>query len=191
MPGVGLTFDPGLVAEIIFALRARDGRWRAHCPCCSSRWTGCTLTVTAHSDVGRLQAMGGVEGAIGKHCEAVFAALPQRAQDRPGAGFPAAGGGRRGERGAHPPPRALDSVTADPDARLLVEALVEARLLQTGRDGSGAYLEIAHEALFRSWARLSDWIAGVRGDLHLLREMRRAARTWDELGRRRDYNYIW
>ncbi len=84
----------------------------------------------------------------------------------------------------------LESVTADPDARLLVEALVEARLLQTGRDGSDAYLEIAHEALFRSWTRLADWIAGVRGDLHLLRELRKAARTWDEHERSRDYLWL-
>jgi len=64
-----------------------------------------------------------------------------------------------------------------------VAALVENRLLQTGREGDDTYLEIAHEALFRSWQRLVDWLEDIHDSLRLIRRTEREAQIWDERGR--------
>ena len=50
----------------------------------------------------------------------------------------------------------------------------------TGRDpGSGQNtVEVAHEALIRNWPRLREWLNQDRDDLHLRREIERAAAAW-------------
>ena len=40
----------------------------------------------------------------------------------------------------------------------VLERFVTARLLISGGDEKGRTLEVAHEALFRAWARLADWL---------------------------------
>lgn len=180
LPDVGLTFDPGLVAEIIFALRGRDKALAGALPLLQftlerlfEERDGNRLTWDAYT------AMGSVEGAIGTHSEAVFSGLPDAAQEKLGEVFlPLV---NIDEDSGEPTRRRapLESVTRDPDAKTLVDALTTNRLLQTGREGDDAYLEIAHEALFRSWSRLVKWIAGTREDLILLRQVRAAAAEWD------------
>jgi len=44
-------------------------------------------------------------------------------------------------------------------------------------------VEVAHEAVFRSWERLTTWIAEAQEDLILLRQVRAAADEWDRKGR--------
>ena len=183
LPDVGLTFDDGLVAEIIFALRERDKALAGALPLLQF-----TLErLFAEREDTRLkfatyEAMGGVQGAIGTHCEAVFSRLPQPVQDKLGQVFlPLVS--MNEETGAPTRRRAaLEAATADPDARVLVDALVRNRLLQTGQEGDDAYLEIAHESLFRSWERLKNWIMEVQEDLILLRQVRNAAAEWAEKG---------
>lgn len=91
-------------------------------------------------------------------------------------------------------------------------ALADARLVTTGTDehrgrdrsdntgqdqagcggrGSGqtagpapvTKVELAHEALIRSWPRLRTWIEASRDDLRARRRIRDAARAWDDQGR--------
>lgn len=84
----------------------------------------------------------------------------------------------------------LADVVADPNAKTLVDAFVDNGLLQRGRDGERRYLEVTHEALLRSWDTLVKWIAGVRGDLHTLRELRKAAALWETNNRSRDFLWL-
>ena len=44
-------------------------------------------------------------------------------------------------------------------------------------------LELAHEALISSWARLNDWIATSREGLRIQRALTEAAQEWERLGR--------
>lgn len=191
LPTAGLHFDTGLVAEIIFALRGRDQALAGALPLLQftlerlfEERAGNRLTQTAYDD------MGGVDGAIGSHSEAVFAKLPESSQAMLGQVFlPLV---NIDEASGEPTRRRVDvqALKPDPDADALIKALIDNRLLQTGSEGESIYLEIAHEALFRSWERLKNWIDSVRGDLHLLREMRKAAQTWEESGRSRDFLWL-
>jgi very-short-patch-repair endonuclease len=201
LPDVGLTFDDGLVAEIIFALRDRKGVLAGALPLLEFTLTrlfaqrdGPRLTFAAYRE------MGGVDGAIGTHSEAVFQSLPEAAQAKLGQVFlPLV---NIDETTGEPTRRraSLAALTADASAKAFVQAFVKARLLQTGHDETSplpasvsehsgempevrAYLEVAHEALFRSWERLADWIAKTQEDLILLRQVRSAAHDWHAKGR--------
>ena len=46
-------------------------------------------------------------------------------------------------------------------------------------DGEGATVEVAHEALFREWSRLRDWLEPERARLEALRGLKLAALSWD------------
>lgn len=61
----------------------------------------------------------------------------------------------------------------------VVEAFVEARLMFVAE----GIIEIAHEAMFRTWARLAGWIETARTDLQLRRRASEAAAVWDVGGR--------
>ncbi|MGI9334011.1 MAG: protein kinase domain-containing protein [Gammaproteobacteria bacterium] len=76
----------------------------------------------------------------------------------------------------------------DPDPQVMqrvVQSLTEARLL-TVDDTS---VQIAHEALLRTWPRLRDWIEGSRDDLRMRQRISRAAGEWDTQGRDPDLLY--
>ena len=67
-----------------------------------------------------------------------------------------------------------------PDAALsLLQHFVDARLLVAGRDAAGREtLEVAHEALLRTWPRLVGWLEEDRDRLRLREIFRRAAAAW-------------
>ncbi|MCC6566709.1 MAG: TIR domain-containing protein, partial [Chloroflexi bacterium] len=190
LPSAGLTFDLGLTAEIVFALRSRGTAMAGALPLLEF-----TLDrLFAEREVRRLtlaayERMGGVEGAIGTHCEAVFSALLETAQSALGRVFlPLV---HIDENTGEPTRKraSLADVTKDADAATLVEALVKNRLLQTGSDDGSPVVEITHEALFRHWQRLVDWIAVARKDIALLNELTRDAARWEASGRNRDH--VW
>jgi len=69
----------------------------------------------------------------------------------------------------------------------LLRRLVDARLLITDRDPEGREtIEVAHEALLRTWLQLSDWLIEDRDKLRLLESLQRSAEEWDQGGRRDD-----
>jgi conflict system STAND superfamily ATPase len=137
-----------------------------------------TLTYAAY------EAIGGVEGALARRAEAVFAALPPAVQ----ASLPHA-------------LRALVRVGSDdqetfnrryaplssfpsPEGRALVGAFVDARLFVADRAEDGAaVVSIAHEALLRSWPRLRAWIEDDRELLRVRGRVAAAAARWAEAER--------
>ncbi|MDP8961330.1 MAG: serine/threonine protein kinase [Actinomycetota bacterium] len=74
---------------------------------------------------------------------------------------------------------------AEPDVLTVVEALVEARLLTADRKT----VELAHEAIIRTWPRLRGWIEESRDDLRIRQRIGRAAAEWDGQGRHPDLLY--
>ena len=66
-----------------------------------------------------------------------------------------------------------------------VDALVDARLVVRGEDT----VEIVHEVVFRAWPLLAGWLEAARADLVLERDLRIAARVWDDEGRTDDTVY--
>ena len=179
----GLTFEDGLVADIVFALRGQDKALAGALPLLQftlvrlyEERDGSKLTRDAY------ERIGGVSGAIGTHSEAVFTSLPEAAQDTLGQVFlPLV---NIDEETGEPTRRSapLADVVADPNAKMLVDAFVDNGLLQRGRDGSRRYLEVTHEALLRSWDTLVTWIAGTRDSLRVLRQFERDAIHWHGRG---------
>ena len=135
------------------------------------------------------EALGCVHGAIGKRSESVFAVLGEEEQ----AALPRVFRElvEVDERGTATRQRApLARVVAMPAARRLTDALTEARLFVHSRGENGEpVVEVAHEALFRSWPRLAEWIHEASDDLRLLRQVRTAAVEWDRSGRRD--HFLW
>jgi WD40 repeat protein len=67
-----------------------------------------------------------------------------------------------------------------PEARPLIELLVEQRLVTTdvAKDDGEITIEPAHEALLRQWGLLCDWLNEDREDLAALEGVKRASRDW-------------
>ena len=127
-------------------------------------------------------AFGGVQGAIGQHADQTFRQLPEEVRGQLGGVF------RElievDENGTASRRRVtLDEVAKSEDAEKLLAALIDARLLVTDQTASGTpAVEVAHEALFRSWPRLRDWIDGIADDLRLRREIAKQAVYWEGEG---------
>jgi len=135
------------------------------------------------------QAVGGVQGAIGDRAEAAFGRLAAGAQATFAIVFrDLVEVDERGE-----PTRrraALNALTSDADARALIERLTDERLLVTNRTEVGAVVEVAHEALLRSWDRLRLWIAEQTSNLQLRRRLEGEARAWAAAGAARQSDFV-
>lgn len=135
------------------------------------------------------EALGGVRGAIGRRAVSVFAQLPIDAQSALPRIFQKLVA--VDHRGVATRERAeLEQVSESEASRGLIDAFTSARLLVQSRGERGAVVEVAHEALFRDWQRLAEWIDQTRHDLYLLGQMRRAAALWKERGRSRDFLWL-
>jgi formylglycine-generating enzyme required for sulfatase activity len=69
------------------------------------------------------------------------------------------------------------------DQQPLLQQFDRWRLVVRRGDGEAATVEVAHEALFRAWARLKEWLDGERARLETLRLLEAASATWDRHGR--------
>lgn len=149
-----------------------------------------TASDPKHLTMSDYASLGGVQGAIGRQGEEIFDNLPDSSQ-----------------RMLVPLFRQLVSVNEDGEpTRLranwadlhsvnkpmasLVDALIGSRLLIATTDSAGhPMLEVAHEAVFRCWPTLANWIDASRDDLRTVREAERACREWLRLGR--PVSHLW
>jgi formylglycine-generating enzyme required for sulfatase activity len=135
------------------------------------------LTQTAYDD------LGGVQGAIGERAETVFKGLPgdEASKDRALQYIfqelvDVDDDGNTTRRRIHYNPEQ----ESEP-VRQMVTALINARLLTSGKDG---VLEVAHEALLREWQRLKNWIAREQDMLRLRRNILLDAQEWTRRGKK-------
>jgi hypothetical protein len=176
----GLTFDADLPELLLVDTRREPGGLPLLAFALAELYAqrdGDRLTHAAYA------AIGGVRGAVGRLAERHIERLPGPVRDELGSVFrrlvelDEVGGPVRRKV-------SLSAVSAEPRHRALVDALVAARLLVVGAEPGGEpYLELAHEALFRGWPRLTEWLESAHGDLRTLAQMRRAAADWRSAGR--------
>jgi tetratricopeptide (TPR) repeat protein len=165
--------NPGTLPLLEFLL---DQLWQARSP-------AGMLTFAAY------EALGGLEGALGRRAEAVFAGLAAdvqgelpsllRALVTVGQGSEAAATARLAPLAQFPPGtprRALIDSFLSPAARLLV---VEG-------EGEAAQLRVAHEALLTHWERARRQISADRSDLQIRARLEQAAALWSAATDQRD-----
>ncbi len=133
--------------------------------------------------------LGGVEGALAQRAEEVFDRLAPEVQ----AVLPRVLRGlvqvSQTEDAAVSRKRAdYDTLCANPLARALIDAFVDARLLVTELGaGDRRTVAVGHEALLRHWPRLTAWLEEDREDLRVLGRLAAASRRWQEEGRSVDF----
>ena len=123
---------------------------------------------------------GGLRGAVARLAERAYADLPDEDRAAARALLLRLAGPGEGERTSRR--RAalaeLDSLP-DPRVRAVVDPLVRARLLTVG----AGHVEVAHEALFREWPRLREWLAADADARAVQRRLVAAAQEWAAGGR--------
>jgi hypothetical protein len=188
----GLTFDDGLVTEIVFAVREEVGTLpllQFTLDQLFEKRDGRTLTVQAY------EQMGGVQGALAQHAEATYNSLPS-AQHKT---LARALFLRLIEAGATEQDttrrRATNSelTLADVEATHILQGttntFVDARLLVSDKSGTERTVEVSHETLIREWQRFSEWLHEAREDLRLQKSLAADVAEWKRRGEPDDMLY--
>lgn len=174
----GLRLEPGLVDVVVADALDRPGALPLVSHAMFETWRrrrGTTLTLDD------LREVGGVDGAVARTADDVYVrAFDGREQamarsllvrlTEPGEGT---------EDTRRRVARAELAGVGDGDLDHVIETLVAARLLTVDAD----HVEVAHEAVIRSWPRLRGWLDEDRDALRVHRRLTRAATEWDEGGR--------
>ncbi|MCE7004266.1 hypothetical protein LWC34_15685 [Kibdelosporangium philippinense] len=129
----------------------------------------------ARLTLGGYEAAGGIHHAIARTAEDVYSGLDAGQRETAHRIFlrlVALGEGTEDtKRRVHR--RELDA--DNPDTRAVLERLASARLLTLHSDT----VDIAHEALIRSWPRLRDWLSDDREGLRVHRQLTDATDAWE------------
>ena len=153
--------DPGSLPLLSFVL---DQLWRR-------RTDRGVLTFEAYAD------LGGLEGALGRRAEEVFAALPAEVQ----AALPTllralVAIGRASGPTVCAKPASITQFPPGTPARTLIDAFLhpQARLLVA----DDTHIRVAHEALLSHWPRAREQVAADSRDLELLGRLENGAERW-------------
>src|SRR5277367_4635558 len=141
------------------------------------------LTFKAYRD------LGGIEGAIAKRADAAFSDLSPQGQAAFDQVMQALVNLGEGEKSL--PTRrwaSLDRLLDDAGRKEMVDRFVAARLFVSDRGEDGtAVVSIAHEALLRSWPRLTTWLTENQEFLRSRARASEEAGRWREERRARDF----
>jgi hypothetical protein len=137
-------------------------------------------------EVAEYEKLGGLQGTVSREADAVLAAATRehKEDDLRVALLQMA---RLSEDGSYA------RLAADWDkpeiarAKPILDKLVERRVLVSRVEGDTPVVEVAHEALFRTWKPLQAWLDNSRTDLLLRQQLERDAVTWQESGRVSDH----
>jgi serine/threonine protein kinase/WD40 repeat protein len=187
LPDVLLQFDSGLVAELVFEVRDQIGGLpllQFTLDQLFERRSGRRLTMTAYEEIG------GVRGALARHTEATYNALPEDEHRRLARGLflrliePGATEQDTTRRRA---PRS-ELVLPDPAQNRMMDevinAFVNARLLLMDQQQGITTVEVSHEALIREWPRLAEWLDEARSDIAIQRAVSSDCEDWQARGSR-------
>ena len=183
--GVGVTLEPGLVPAIVADVIEQPGAL----PLLQYTLTdlfegreGRELTLQAY------QAMGGVQGSLGRRAEELYGNLDRAGQEATRQLFLRLLTLHEGLEFSRRRVLRPDLATIAED-REVVEGVIDAfgrhRLLSFDRDPATRIptVEVAHEALFREWGRLWAWLDDSRDDLRTHQRLAAAAVEWLNAGR--------
>ena len=182
----GLAIEDGLVDAILDEAGADPGALPLVSHALAETWRrrrGSTLTLEGY------RSAGGVSGAIAQTANSLyeerFDDAERDAVRRLMLRLVSAGEGTPDTRRTLPLEAVLANAGGDPVMATVTEKLTEARLLTVSEDS----IEIAHEALIRTWPQLRHWIEESRDDLRTRQHIGRAAAEWMDQGRTPDLLY--
>ena len=138
---------------------------------------------------GAYERFGGVQNAISQRAENTFQGLDGAAQAELAPVFRELV--QVDERGVATRQRApLATIAVSSAASELIDRFVDARLLvrEPGEDGLPV-VEVAHEALFRNWPRLKQWIQDTADDHRLRRQITQWAAYWQGHDRQAEHRW--
>ena len=129
-----------------------------------------------------LDQLGGVEGALSRHADALLAALQpeQREAVRRILIRLVTAEGTRARRTASE----LDARSGP--AAVALDALVGARLVVAREVEGESTFELVHEALITGWGTLHDWLDAAADQRRLLQRLEGSAAEWERLGQTRE-----
>lgn len=182
---LGLSVEPALVAQVASDVAEQPGALPlvqyALTELFERRDDG-RLALAAYRDIG------GVAGALAARAEQLYTARDDAGREAMRQLFlrlVTMGGGAADTR-RRVPRSELADIEVEPEAmRLALDAFGRHRLLTFDRDPATREptVEVAHEALLRSWPRLREWIDTAREDVLTLRRLADAATEWKRSGR--------
>ncbi len=198
LPDVQLSFDEDLVGDLLFDLRGQAGALpllQFTLDELFARREGHRLCGAAY------RALGGVRGALARHAEAAYAALPSKEhRTLARALFLRLIDPGESEQDTTRRRAAMGEFTLPDRAQTdrlqqVIQAFIGARLLVAGRSTAGTTnasettVEVSHEALMREWPRLAGWLREAREDVRLQQATSADAAAWEQHGQPADRLY--
>ncbi|HRD67024.1 MAG TPA: SUMF1/EgtB/PvdO family nonheme iron enzyme [Candidatus Competibacter sp.] len=183
----GLEFDEGLVERILEDTGTGSGALALLAFALHELYE--VRTENGRLTDGAYERFGGVQHAISQRAEKTFQGLESAAQAELAPVFRELV--QVDERGVATRQRApLPMIDRSPAARELIDRFVDARLLvrEPGEDGQPV-VEVAHEALFRNWPRLKQWIQDTADDHRLRRQIAQLAAYWHGHDRQAEHRW--
>jgi len=189
---VQLTFEDDLVGDLLFETREQVGALpllEFTLEKLFKRRRGHLLTLDAYREIG------GVKGALSKHAEETYQALPSDEHRKEACGIflrlVDLGVGEQDvtRRRALLSEFILSHALQTRLRRETLDAFIEARLLTTNEIGGKTTVEVSHEALIREWTRLSGWLLEARRDVSLQQTITRDVDVWEQQRRPNDRLY--
>lgn len=189
---VQLTFDRNLVGDLLFETQEQPG---------ALPLLEFTLDELFHRRKGRVltleayQEIGGLKGALTRHAESTYVALPSPEHQRlaralflrlidPGKSEQDTTR-RRADLSELVPPAGKYPVT--PQA--VADIFINARLLTANEIAGNTTIEVSHEALIRKWPRLIGWLSEGREDTKLQQALSDDVAVWEQQGKPNDRLY--
>jgi WD40 repeat protein/serine/threonine protein kinase len=192
----GLLFEPGLIDQIIRDVRDQPGAL----PLLQYALT----ELFERRDANRLinsayRELGGVTGALARRAEQLYETLTAAGREAVRQVFMrlvALGEGTEDTRRRVPHTELVPAPTSETaiahagEMDYAISIYTRYRLLTADRDPQdrSPTVEVAHEALIRTWSRLKEWIKSSREDLRLQRKLTAAALEWHT--HQRDQSYL-
>jgi WD40 repeat protein len=188
---VGLGFEPGLVERLLVDAASEPGALPLLQHTLLELWehlADSRLTFAAYQEIG------GLQGAIARRAEGLLAelALPQQAiVRRVMLRLTRLGEGTADTRRRATLTELARTPEEEADVRQVVTRLADARLVTTSLNPETGEetVDVAHEALIRSWPTLQSWLTEDREALRLHQRLAEASLEWEHNSRDESYLY--
>jgi hypothetical protein len=183
LPDVQMTFEDDLVGDLLFDMREQVGALpllEFTLDLLFAHRNGHMLTLHAYHEIG------GVKGALARHAEATYAALPTKEHQMLARSLflrlidPGHSEQDTTRRRAKLTEFEQFDLVQTKLLRETIDAFVAARLLTTNERSGEATLEVSHEALIREWLRLIEWLHETREDILLQQKISEDAAEWQQ-----------